>query len=113
MKNLKRAWNNSLFLKQNKTMTSELLLINGMTVEQDLKRIDKSIQEAKDFLISMGEAIPLNDWVTIKKYCEQFDIKSTETVTNWIRRGIIPPENVMEIEELNGLRLIKAIPYKG
>jgi hypothetical protein len=33
-------------------------------------------------------------------------------VSSWIRRGgIIPAENVIELTELNGLKLIKALPY--
>ncbi|RYU94186.1 hypothetical protein [Emticicia agri] len=90
----------------------EMFLINGKAVEQDLERISQSIQEAKELLASTGTGVSLNDWLTIKKYCERFGIKNTETVINWIRRGIIPPENVQVIEELNGIRLIKAVPYK-
>lgn len=72
---------------------------------------DKVIQDAQAYLISQGEVVDLAKWVTIKKYCEMFDIKNTETVTNWIGRGIIPAENVRTIEELNNIRLIKAVPY--
>lgn len=32
-------------------------------------------------------------------------------VSNWIKRGIIPPENILEFPELNDIRLIKAVPY--
>lgn len=34
-------------------------------------------------------------------------------VSNWIRWGIIPPENILHIPELNDLRLIKAVPCLG
>ncbi len=92
--------------------TTEILLPNGLTVEEDIKRIGKLIDEVNDFLVLNGETLPLDEWLTTKKYCELFGIPNTETVTNWIRRGIIPPENVKEVEGFNGLRLIKAIPYK-
>jgi hypothetical protein len=54
----------------------------------------------------------LNDWVTVAEYCKRFDIPNTQTVSNWIKRGIIPAENTVVIEEYNHIRLIKAIPYQ-
>lgn len=68
--------------------------------------------EVEDYLKVNGVEYHLHDWLTIKKYCERFQIEDTHIVTNWIRRGVIPAENVREIEELNGLRLIKAVPYR-
>jgi hypothetical protein len=53
----------------------------------------------------------LDQWLTIKNYCDKFNISDTHIVTNWIRRGVVPAENVMVVEELNGLRLIKAVAY--
>ena len=73
---------------------------------------DKMIKDSQAYLISQGEVVDLASWVTIKKYCELFNIKNTETVTNWINRGIIPAENVLTIEEFNNTRLIKAVPYQ-
>jgi len=73
---------------------------------------DKMIKDSQAYLISQGEVVDLASWVTIKKYCELFNIKNTETVTNWIKRGIIPAENVLTIEEFNNTRLIKAVPYQ-
>ena len=72
---------------------------------------ENMIKEAQNYLISQGRILDLTDWVTIKEYCKRFDIKNTETVTNWINRGIIPAENVRIIEEFNNTRLIKAVPY--
>ncbi|MCF0059273.1 hypothetical protein [Dyadobacter sp. CY356] len=72
---------------------------------------DLMIQDAKSYLISQGEVVDLTDWVTIKEYCKRFDIRNTETVTNWISRGIIPTENVRTIEEFNNTRLVKAVQY--
>lgn len=42
-----------------------------------------------------------------------FGIKDTHIVSNWIRRGIIPPENIQVMEELNDLKLTRAVPCKG
>jgi len=69
-------------------------------------------QEAENWLSVNGETISLNEWLTAKEYAKRFGLESTNVVTNWIRRGIIPPENIRVIQELNDLRLIKAIPYK-
>ena len=69
-------------------------------------------QEAENWLSVNGETISLNEWLTAKEYAKRFGLTSTNVVTNWIRRGIIPPENVRVVKELNDIRLIKAIPYK-
>ncbi|GAB3513191.1 BTB/POZ domain-containing protein [Emticicia fontis] len=92
-------------------MVKEQIKINGKTIEEDLQEGRALIDEAKNYLLLKGEPVELDKWLTIKRYCEHFGINDTQVVTNWIRRGIIPPENVKEVEELNGLRLIKAIPY--
>ena len=81
-------------------------------IERLLTGADAAIKEATSYLISQGEVVDLADWVTIKEYCNRFDVKNVETVVNWINRGIIPAENVRTIDEFNNTRLLKAIPYK-
>ena len=80
-------------------------------IERVLSEAKAAIKEAQSYLISQGEVVDLSDWVTIKEYCNRFDIKNIETVLNWIKRGIVPAENVRTIEEFNNTRLIKAVPY--
>ncbi len=87
-------------------------MVTEQTIEQDLQKGRNLINQVKDFLMLNGEAVILDEWLTVKRYCQRFGIKDTQVVTNWIKRGIIPPENVREVEELNGLRLIKAVPYR-
>lgn len=70
----------------------------------------KTMEDAKSLLQMHGVSYPLTDWITPRNYAIMFGIKNTETVTNWINRGVIPAENVKEVPEL-GLRLIKAVPY--
>ena len=70
-------------------------------------------KEGVDLLILNGEEIDFDKWLTVKEYVKRYNLKSLNIVTNWIPRGIIPPENVRIIPELNGLRLVKAIPYKA
>lgn len=72
-----------------------------------------SLDKAVKFLNDNGVEYRPDEWLTVKRYCERFGIKDTHVVSNWIRRGIIPPENIQVMEELNGLKLIKAVPYKG
>ncbi|MDR6806083.1 hypothetical protein J2Y45_003275 [Dyadobacter sp. BE34] len=80
---------------------------------QDLmKQADKAIKEANDYLIRQGEVIDLAEWVTIKEYCRRFGIKNTETVSNWIKRGIVPEDDTLIIEEFNNIRMIRAKPYR-
>ncbi|UBM58218.1 hypothetical protein LAG90_15550 [Marinilongibacter aquaticus] len=74
---------------------------------------DNSLQnEAKVYIVAAGGTINLDEYITFKRYCERFKIQNIQTITNWIARGIVPPENIKVIEELNGLKLIKAVPYK-
>lgn len=78
-----------------------------------LNLADTTINEAKALLLENGQTLDFEEWVTIKKYATLFNIPNTQIVTNWIARGIIPSENIKVIKDLNNLRLIKAIPYKG
>ncbi len=80
--------------------------------EDRMKKTDALIQEAKDLIRLNGLDYELDEWVTIKTYCEKFGIENTQTVNNWIIRGIVPPQNVTTVKELNGLKLIKAVAYK-
>lgn len=60
-----------------------------------------------------GMRYPLSEWVTMKEYCRRFGIKNTMIINNWIARNVIPKENVLNVSQLNNLRLIKAVPYKS
>lgn len=85
------------------------------SIKEELKQMRSESKElidsARNFIDVDGIVFDLKQWVTIKKYCELFNINDTQLVSNWIIRGVIPKENVQIIEELNGLKLIKAIPY--
>lgn len=81
-------------------------------IQRLLAEADLAINEASSYLISQGKTVDLTSWVTQKEYCKRFNIENIATVNNWIRRGIIPPENIMTVPELNDIRLIKAIPYQ-
>lgn len=79
-----------------------------------LAQFNAQSKAAQDDIISVlqvnGVSYPLTDWLTPANYARQFNIENVATVTNWIKRGIIPAENIKEIPEL-GLRLVKAVQY--
>ncbi|GAA4448744.1 hypothetical protein GCM10023189_07050 [Nibrella saemangeumensis] len=70
------------------------------------------IEEARSYLVSQGKTIDLTKWVTIKEYVKRHKLESTNVVSNWIKRGIIPPDDIRDIPELNNLRLIRDRVYK-
>lgn len=79
---------------------------------------DRLIKESKDLLSQIDSVlatpdytINLNEWVTMKEYSKRFNLSTTNVVTNWIKRGIIPQENIRTVPMLNGLKLIKAVKY--
>ncbi|MCF0073766.1 hypothetical protein LZD49_25025 [Dyadobacter sp. CY261] len=81
-------------------------------LDELLRAAKETLLKAQDYLSKDGKIYELNDWVTVAEYCKRFNIPNTQTVSNWIKRGIIPAENTVVIEEYNHIRLIKAIPYQ-
>lgn len=88
------------------------ILTKDQALTKMLADADKTISEAVNFLRQNDVDYQLGEWVTIKRYCEKFDIANTQTISNWINRGIIPAENIVEIKELNNIKLIKAMNYQ-
>lgn len=82
-----------------------------MTFEELMASSEELIARAETFLQQNGTKFPLTDWLTPAEYAKKFGLKSTNVVSNWIRRGIIPAENILHVPELNDIRLIKAVPY--
>ncbi|CAG5067639.1 hypothetical protein DYBT9623_00360 [Dyadobacter sp. CECT 9623] len=84
-------------------------------IQEDLETLlsdsKKTLNEAQNYLSKDGVRYELHDWVTIAEYCKRFNIPNTQTVSNWIKRGIVPKENTVVIEEYNNIRLLKAVPY--
>ena len=72
----------------------------------------QALEQANQFLSKDGKRYPLSDWLTPKEYAKRFNIQSTQVISNWIRRGVIPKENIVIIQELNNLTLVKAMPYR-
>ena len=81
-------------------------------IQQLLDRSRALIEEGKAFLQANGTFIELDNYLTIKRYCEKYGLQSESIVTNWIRRGIIAQEDIKIIKELNDLRLLKDKPCR-
>ncbi len=82
--------------------------------KQTITKISKTISEfeQKDVVLEVnGRKYPLDEWVTLNDYIKKFDLKSTMVVNNWIKRGVVPAENIISVGRLNNLKLIKAVPY--
>lgn len=58
-----------------------------------------------------GEEYLLGEWVTIADYARLHNLKLNR-VTNWIKREVIPAENVKVFPALNNLRLVRNEAYK-
>ena len=72
-----------------------------------LQESDAAVQLARE----SGVQVDLTHWLTIKRYAQRYGL-TTQVVTNWIARGIIPAECTMSLPELNDLRLVKNQPYR-
>ncbi|GAB2599161.1 hypothetical protein [Spirosoma areae] len=87
------------------------------SIEQNLKEMDALVEKAELILSQKGKVTyegkeyVFGDWVTIADYCRLYDFKPSR-VQNWIDREIVPRQNVVVIQELNNLKLLKNMPYK-
>lgn len=81
----------------------------AMAMAQESREL---IERSRDsFVATEGKILNLDEWLTVKGYCQRYGIASTNVVSNWIKRGVIPQENVIQVAELNNLKLIKAVRY--
>jgi hypothetical protein len=81
-------------------------------LEELLANGEELLSQGEDLLKIKGIEYSFTEWLTPVKYCEKFNIENVAVITNWINRGKIPSENIRVIEELNNLKLIKAVSYK-
>ena len=75
------------------------------------KDAERLIAEADNLITTPEFTIDLNEWITMKEYTKRFQLSSTNVVSNWIKRGVVPPANVRVLPMLNNLKLIKAVKY--
>jgi hypothetical protein len=79
--------------------------------EMLIKESQDLLSQIDSVLATPDYTINLNEWITMKEYSKRFNLSTTNVVTNWIKRGIIPQENIRTVPMLNGLKLIKAVKY--
>ncbi|RZK22335.1 MAG: hypothetical protein EOO43_09745 [Flavobacterium sp.] len=89
-------------------MNTEAKTTNASDLDDFIRESDKSLQLARE----NGITVDMSKWLTLKRYAQKYSIASTNVLSNWISRGIIAAENVMDLPELNDLRLIRDIPYR-
>ncbi|WP_018620460.1 hypothetical protein [Spirosoma luteum] len=71
---------------------------------------NESAQSLK-LLQENGFVVDTTEWLTIKRYAERYGL-TTQVVTNWMARGVIPSDCTLTLPELNDLRLVKNQPYR-
>lgn len=99
-------------------VTSEKSTATGVPVdlEEELRQAEATFTASLAYLQTRGVQLPeslldMSDWLTIKRYAEKYGV-TTQVVTNWIARGVIPADCVKDVPELNDLRLVKDQPYR-
>lgn len=70
------------------------------------------IQEATNFLEVQGKRYSLSEWITLKEYAKRHRLHSISVLSNWINLGIITNNDILIIEELSALKLIRDKIYK-
>ena len=93
--------------------TIEKTLIDS---DEELKQAEAAFNASLTYLQTRGVQLPeslleMSDWLTVKRYAEKYSV-TTQVVTNWITRGIIPTDCVKDVPELNDLRLVRDQPYR-
>ena len=78
---------------------------------KDIKNELRAIREVAELALKGsihydGEEYLLGEWVTIADYARLHNLKLNR-VTNWIKREVIPAENVKVFPALNNLRLVR------
>jgi len=72
-----------------------------------------ALREARGHLEDDNRVYPFKDvrWVTIKRYRELFNLASEDIVNDWIQQDIIKPDDIVDVNVLGGIRLIRAVNY--
>lgn len=82
------------------------------SVRKILEDVEKLQAEVYAFLKIGKEDLNLEEWITIKEYVKRHNLSGLNVVHNWIKRGVVPPENLRRISQLNDIQLIKDVVYK-
>ena len=86
-------------------------------INERIKTLDALAEKAelilshKGKITYEGKEYVFGDWITIADYCRLYDFKPSR-VQNWIDREVVPRQNVVIIQELNNLKLLKNERYQ-
>lgn len=73
---------------------------------------EQALQETDAFLQQNGIRYALDEWLTVANYARKYAV-DTQLVSNWIRRGVVPANCVVELTALNNIRLVKDQSYRS
>lgn len=79
--------------------------------DRQLAQAQRESEQSLKVLRGNGFVVDTSEWLTVKRYAERYGL-TTQVVTNWMARSIIPADCTMTLPELNGLRLVKNQPYR-
>lgn len=85
--------------------------MNPLDLESDLARFRQESDASIALAHESGLTVDLAEWLTVKRYAERYGL-TTQVVTHWIARGIIPADCTLTLPELNDIRLVFNQPYR-
>ncbi len=87
------------------------MLQEKIDFDRELANAQHESTQSLKLLQKNGFIVDTTEWLTIKRYAERYSL-TTQVVTNWMARGVIPADCTMTLPELNDLRLVKNQPYR-
>jgi hypothetical protein len=84
----------------------------NITAQELINKAKSTINRVDDALRINGFDYILTEWLTPKEYVKAHNLASISVVSNWMKRGVIPSEDIVESKSLNGLKLIRNKSYK-
>ena len=79
--------------------------------DHELAQAQQDAIQSLKLLQENGFVVDTAEWLTVKRYAERYGL-TTQVVTNWMARGIIPANCTMTLPELNNLRLVRNQAYR-
>lgn len=85
---------------------------SARTIIEEIKVMLAELRSLSDTKLVVGKLeYSLDEWITISDYSRRHNLK-TSRVQNWISRGVIPPDKVVVVPQLNSIKLIKNEIYR-
>ncbi len=79
--------------------------------DAELLNVQKQSEESLKIMMQHGFVIDTSEWLTIARYARKYNV-STNVVSNWIARGVIPADCVEELSVLNNIKMVKDQLYR-